>query len=40
MVRIPGGRPVTVMAFTVADDAVAAIRALTGPDQLAQAVPS
>jgi RNA polymerase sigma factor (sigma-70 family) len=35
-----GGRPVTVMAFTVADGAVTAIRALTEPDRLAQAVPS
>ena len=35
-----GGRPVTVMAFTVADGAVTAIRMLTDPDRLAQAVPS
>ena len=35
-----GGRPVTVMAFTVADGTVTAIRALTDPDRLAQAVPS
>ena len=35
-----GGRPVTVMAFTVADGAVTAIRALTDPERLAQAVPS
>ena len=35
-----GGRPVTVMAFTVADGAVTAIRMLTDPDRLAQVVPS
>ena len=35
-----GGRPVTVMAFTVTDGAVTAIRALTAPDLLAQVVPS
>ena len=35
-----GGRPVTVMAFTVADGTVTAIRALTDPERLAQAVPS
>ena len=35
-----GGRPVTVMAFTVADGAIAAIRVLTVPDRLAQVVPS
>jgi RNA polymerase sigma factor (sigma-70 family) len=35
-----GGRPVTVMAFTVTDGAVTAIRVLTDPDRLAQAVPS
>jgi RNA polymerase sigma-70 factor (ECF subfamily) len=34
------GRPVTIMAFTVADGAVTAIRALTDTDRLAQAVPS
>ena len=34
------GRPVTVMAFTVADGAIAAIRVLTAPDRLAQVVPS
>jgi len=34
------GRPVTIMAFTVADGAVIAIRALTDTDRLAQAVPS
>jgi RNA polymerase sigma-70 factor (ECF subfamily) len=35
-----GGQPVTVMAFTVAGGVVTAIRALTDPDRLAQAVPS
>jgi hypothetical protein len=35
-----GGRPVTVVAFTVADGAVTAIRTLTDPDRLAQVVPS
>jgi RNA polymerase sigma factor (sigma-70 family) len=35
-----GGRPVTVMAFTVADGAIAAIRVLTAPDRLAKVVPS
>ena len=35
-----GGRPVTVMAFTVADGVIAAIRVLTAPDRLAQVVPS
>jgi RNA polymerase sigma factor (sigma-70 family) len=35
-----GGRPVTVIAFTVSDDAVTAIRALTDPGRLAQIVPS
>ena len=35
-----GGRPVTVMAFTVADGAITAIRVLTAPDRLAQVVPS
>ncbi|MEV5753086.1 sigma-70 family RNA polymerase sigma factor [Actinoallomurus sp. NPDC052308] len=34
------GRPVTVMAFTVADGAVTAIRALTDPARLGQVVPS
>jgi RNA polymerase sigma-70 factor (ECF subfamily) len=34
------GRPVTVMAFTVADDAVIAIRGVTDPGRLAQIVPS
>jgi RNA polymerase sigma factor (sigma-70 family) len=35
-----GGRPVTVMAFTVADGAITAIRVVTAPDRLAQVVPS
>ena len=35
-----GGRPVTVMAFTVADGAITVIRSLTDPDRLAQIVPS
>jgi RNA polymerase sigma-70 factor (ECF subfamily) len=35
-----GGRPVSVMAFTVADGAVSAIRLLSDPDRLAQIVPS
>jgi hypothetical protein len=35
-----GGRPFTVVAFTVADGAITAIRALTDPDRLAQIVPS
>lgn len=35
-----GGRPVTVMAFTVTGGAITAIRALTDPDRLAQVVPS
>ncbi len=35
-----GGRPVTVMAFTVADGAVTAIRGLTAPGRLGQVVPS
>jgi RNA polymerase sigma factor (sigma-70 family) len=35
-----GGRPVTVLAFTVSDGAVTAIRTLTDPDRLAQIVPS
>jgi RNA polymerase sigma-70 factor (ECF subfamily) len=34
------GRPVTVIAFTVAHDAIIAIRVLTDPDRLAQVVPS
>jgi len=34
------GRPVTVMAFTVADRAIAAIHVLTDPERLAQVVPS
>jgi len=35
-----GGRPVTVMAFTVTSGAITAIRVLTDPDRLAQIVPS
>jgi RNA polymerase sigma-70 factor, ECF subfamily len=35
-----GGRPFMVMAFTVADGAITAIRMLTDPGRLAQAVPS
>ncbi|GAA4632266.1 RNA polymerase sigma factor SigJ [Actinoallomurus vinaceus] len=35
-----GGRPVTVVAFTVANGAVTAIRALTAPARLGQIVPS
>jgi RNA polymerase sigma factor (sigma-70 family) len=35
-----GGRPVMVMAFTVADGAITAIRTLTDPDRLAHIVPS
>jgi RNA polymerase sigma factor (sigma-70 family) len=35
-----GGRPVTIMAFTVADGAITAIHALADPDRLAQIVPS
>jgi hypothetical protein len=35
-----GGRPVTVIAFTVADGAVTAIRTVTDPGWLAQIVPS
>jgi len=35
-----GGRPVMVMAFTVADGAVTAIRTLIDPGRLAQIVPS
>ena len=34
------GRPVTVMAFTVADGSITAIRVVTDPDRLAQVVPS
>ncbi|MBO0824085.1 MAG: sigma-70 family RNA polymerase sigma factor [Actinobacteria bacterium] len=37
---IVGGRPVTVMAFTVAGGAITAIHVLTDPDRLAQVVPS
>ena len=35
-----GGRPVTVIAFTITDGAITSIRALTDPDRLAQVVPS
>ncbi|MGI5323868.1 sigma-70 family RNA polymerase sigma factor [Actinomadura nitritigenes] len=35
-----GGRPVTVLAFTVADGAVTAIRGLTDPARLGRIVPS
>ena len=35
-----GGRPVMIMAFTVADGVIIAIRTLTNPDRLAQVVPS
>ncbi|WP_131732408.1 hypothetical protein [Actinomadura formosensis] len=35
-----GGRPVTVLAFTVAGGAVTAIRGLTAPARLDQIVPS
>jgi RNA polymerase sigma factor (sigma-70 family) len=35
-----GGRPVTVMAFTVSGGAITAIRALADPRRLAQVVPS
>jgi RNA polymerase sigma factor (sigma-70 family) len=35
-----GGRPVMVMAFTVAGGAITVIRTLTDPDRLAQIVPS
>ena len=34
------GQPVTVIAFTVANGSITAIRALTDPDRLAQIVPS
>jgi RNA polymerase sigma-70 factor (ECF subfamily) len=34
------GRPVTVMAFTVADGTITAIQVVTDPDRLAQVVPS
>jgi RNA polymerase sigma factor (sigma-70 family) len=37
---IVDGQPVTVLAFTVANGAVTAIRVLTDPDRLAQIVPS
>ena len=35
-----GGRPVMVMAFTVADGVITAIRTMRDPDRLAQVVPS
>jgi hypothetical protein len=35
-----GGRPATVIAFTVTDGAIATMRTLTDPDRLAQIVPS
>jgi RNA polymerase sigma factor (sigma-70 family) len=35
-----GGRPVMVIAFTVADGVITAIRTLNDPDRLAQVVPS
>jgi RNA polymerase sigma-70 factor (ECF subfamily) len=35
-----GGRPILVMAFTVTGGAITAIRMLTDPGRLAQAVPS
>jgi RNA polymerase sigma factor (sigma-70 family) len=35
-----GGRPVMIMAFTVADGAITTIRTLTDPDRLAQVIPS
>ncbi len=35
-----GGRPMTVMAFTVTGEAITAIRMVTDPDRLAQTVPS
>jgi RNA polymerase sigma-70 factor (ECF subfamily) len=35
-----GGRPITVMAFTVTDGAITAIHALTAPARLGQVVPS
>ena len=34
------GRPVTVLAFTVANGVISSIRSLTDPDRLAQVVPS
>ena len=37
---IVDGQPVTVIAFTVADGTVTAIRALTDPERLAQIIPS
>jgi RNA polymerase sigma factor (sigma-70 family) len=40
MLVIMDGRPVTVLAFTVANGVVTEIRSLTAPDRLAQIVPS
>jgi RNA polymerase sigma-70 factor (ECF subfamily) len=37
---LASGRPETIMAFTVANGAIAAIHVLTDPDRLAQIVPS
>jgi len=37
---IVDGQPVTVIVFTVANGAIAAIRSLTDPERLAQIVPS
>jgi RNA polymerase sigma-70 factor (ECF subfamily) len=37
---VAGGRPVTVIAFTVTGGAITAIHVLTDPDRLAQVVPS
>ena len=37
---IVDGQPVTVLAFTVVDGAITAVRGLTDPDRLAQIVPS
>lgn len=34
------GKPVTVLAFTVANGVITTIRVLTDPDRLAQVVPS
>jgi predicted RNA polymerase sigma factor len=35
-----GGQPITIIAFTVTDGAITAMRVLTDPDRLAQVVPS
>ena len=37
---VAGGRPVTVMAFSVSAGAITVIRAHTDPDRLAQIIPS